>query len=105
MPARQTAQWRAGQRDAGVGVGAVADEVAEAPELLRAVGLGGLDHRLEGVPVAVDVGDDGDPHGGVASIRCRRGSRLPLAVVAALVVAEAAVLLLRPRDRVPTGSR
>ena len=67
-----------GQRDARVGLRAVADEVAEAPQLLRAGLLGSRDHRLEGVAVAVDVGADGDLHG-VASIRCRIGSAcLPL---------------------------
>ena len=86
--------------DAGVGLGAVADEVAEAPDLLRPRGLGSGDHRLEGVAVAVDVGTDGDLHG-VASIRCRDRLRLPTAVVAAIVVAEAAVLLLRPKERYP----
>ena len=58
---------------AGVGLGAVADEVAEAPQL---VGVGGLDvgeHRLEGVAVAVDVGDDRDVHAGYQSIRCHDG--------------------------------
>ena len=51
-----------GQRDAGVGLGAVADEVAEAPQLLDLRLLRGGDHRLEGVPVAVDVGRDRDAH-------------------------------------------
>ena len=39
---------------------AVADEVAEAPELVRLLGRHGLEHGLEGVPVTVDIGDDGD---------------------------------------------
>jgi hypothetical protein len=46
---------RVGQLDAGVGVAAVAHEVPEAPELVDPLGLGGVDHRLEGVLVAVDV--------------------------------------------------
>ena len=51
----------AGEVDAGVGIGAVADQVAEAPQLLAVrVALIGLEHRLEGVAVAVDVGDDRD---------------------------------------------
>ena len=51
--------------DAGVRLGAVADEVAQAPQLgCLAVG-DGLERGLEGVPVGVDVGDDGDLH------RCR----------------------------------
>ena len=36
LPARQIVQWRVGERDARVGLGAVADEVAEAPQLLGA---------------------------------------------------------------------
>ena len=50
------------QLDAGVGLGAVADEIAEAPHLLGAGELGVGEHRLEGVPVAVDVGEDRDLH-------------------------------------------
>ena len=50
------------QLDAGVGFGAVADEVAEAPHLVGAGALGVGEHRLEGVPVAVDVGEDRDLH-------------------------------------------
>ncbi len=50
------------QRHAGVRIGAVADEVAEAPQLL-AVGLGDrIEHGLERVAVAVNVGDNGDLH-------------------------------------------
>ena len=52
----------AGQLDAGVGLGAVADEVAEAPHLLALGRLDRVEHGLEGVPVAVDVGDDRDSH-------------------------------------------
>ncbi len=48
--------------DAGVGLGAVADEVAETPHLVGADELGVGEHRLEGVPVAVDVGEDCDLH-------------------------------------------
>ena len=47
---------------AGVGVGAVADEVAEAPQLGGVARGDRVEHRLEGVPVAVDVGDDRDLH-------------------------------------------
>jgi STE24 endopeptidase len=45
----------------------------------------------------VDVGGDGDPHGGVSSYSVPVRLRLPIAIVAALVVAEAAVVLMRPR--------
>ena len=65
------------------------------------------EHRLEGVAVAVDVGDDGDLHGsrgrlgrGAFFTNVERPRRVAVAVVAAFVVAEAAVLLLRPRDGV-----
>ena len=51
-----------GQRHARVRLGAVPDQVAEAPELVRAVGLRRRDHRLKGLLVAVDVGRDGDAH-------------------------------------------
>ena len=51
-----------GQLDAGVGLGAVADQVAEAPHLLALGSLDRVQHRLEGMPVAVDVGHDRDPH-------------------------------------------
>ena len=50
------------QLDAGVRLGAVADEVAEAPHLVGARGFGVGEHRLEGVAVAVDVGEDRDLH-------------------------------------------
>jgi STE24 endopeptidase len=76
--------------DAGVGLGAVADQVAQAPDLLGARAAGVVQHRLEGVTVTVDVRDDGDV----------QRLKLPFALVAAVVVAEAAVLLLRPRDGV-----
>ena len=45
----------------------VADEVAEAPERVRLLALDRLQHRLERLPVSVDVGDDGDPHSAKAS--------------------------------------
>ena len=78
LPARHDRAVLVGERDAGVRLGAVAHEVAEAPHLLGARVLGSGDHRLEGVAVAVDVSADGDLHG-VASIRCRTGSAcLPL---------------------------
>src|SRR6185503_3629017 len=67
----------AGELDGGVGFPAVADEVAEAPELLGALALGGVDHGLERVAVPVYVSCDGDLHGGVSSIRCRSGSAFP----------------------------
>jgi STE24 endopeptidase len=48
----------------------------------------------------VDVGGDCDPHGGVIVYSVPKRLRLPAAIVTALVVAEAAVLVMRPRDRV-----
>jgi STE24 endopeptidase len=47
----------------------------------------------------VDVGRDGDAHAGVIVYSVLKRLRLPVTIVAALVVAEAAVILLRPRDR------
>jgi hypothetical protein len=55
VPGQADRAVRLGERDARVGVGAVADEVAEAPQLLDLRLLRGVDHRLEGVPIAVDV--------------------------------------------------
>ena len=43
------------QLDAGVVLGAVADEIAEAPQLLRVRVLDRVEHGLERVAVAVDV--------------------------------------------------
>ena len=57
----------AGQVDAGVGIGAVPDQIAEAPELAAVGIVDGIEHRLEGVTVAVDVGDDRD----LASLQSR----------------------------------
>ncbi len=83
--------------DAGVGIGAVADEVAQAPDPAHVVAGHVLEHGLERVPVAVDVGEHRDPHrfGTVSSRGVRR--RWPVALVAAFAAAELAVLLLRPR--------
>jgi hypothetical protein len=50
----------AGQLDARVGIRAVADEVPQAPHLLAIGGLDRVQHCLEGLPVAVDVGHDRD---------------------------------------------
>ena len=49
----------ADQRRAGVGIGAVADQVAEAPDLLDAGRLDRREDGLEGGQVGVDVADDG----------------------------------------------
>jgi len=48
----------------------------------------------------VDVGRDGDAHARVIVYSVLRRLRLPVSIVAALVVAEAAVVLMRPRDGV-----
>jgi STE24 endopeptidase len=48
----------------------------------------------------VDIGGDCDPHGGVIVYSVPKWLRLPAAIVTALVVAEAAVVVMRPRDRV-----
>jgi hypothetical protein len=51
-------------RCALVGVGPVADDVAEAPELVDAGALHVGENRLEGGQVGVDVADDGEAHRG-----------------------------------------
>jgi STE24 endopeptidase len=48
----------------------------------------------------VDVGRDGDAHARVIVYSVLKRLRLPVSIVAALVVAEAAVFLMRPRDGV-----
>ena len=74
---------------AAVRARAVADEVAQAPELVGRVPVDRLEHRLEGMEVPVDVGDNGGAHG-------RRTLAKGLALVAAVVLwAVAAVLLWR----------
>ena len=57
-------QWAAASATQASGSRAVADEVAEAPQLVRPVGLRRPDDRLERLLVAVDVGRDGDAHAG-----------------------------------------
>ena len=52
----------AGQLHARVGFGAVADQISETPQLLGARLLDRVEHCLERVPVAVDVGDDRHLH-------------------------------------------
>jgi STE24 endopeptidase len=46
----------------------------------------------------VDVGRDGDAHAGVIVYSVLKRLRLPLSIVAALAVSQAAVFLMRPRD-------
>jgi len=55
---------RARLGDAAVRLRAVADDVSEAPELVDALGAHVVEHRLEGVPVAVNVGDGSDAQQG-----------------------------------------
>ena len=58
---------------ATVGLGAVADDVAQAPDLVRGGALDLLEDGLEGGQVRVDVADDGyvhvDPLGRGAGVR------------------------------------
>ena len=58
LPTRQTSQRSRDQLDAGVGLGAVADDVAEAPELLDAGLVAVAEDRLEGGQIGVDVAED-----------------------------------------------
>src|SRR5260221_651497 len=53
--------------DALVGLGAVADEVAETHHHVGRLAVDLLEHRVEGFEVAVDVGEDRDPHRGSAT--------------------------------------
>ena len=48
---------------AGVGLGAISDQITEAPQLIAATGISLLQDRVKGVTIAVDVRDDRDPHG------------------------------------------
>src|SRR6185436_18514116 len=52
-------------RYAQLGIRAVAHKVAQAPDLVdaRLLGVDRREYALEGGKVAVDVGDDGGPHG------------------------------------------
>src|SRR3954464_13317415 len=52
-----------GEPSAFVRLGAVADHVSEAPAVLDAGLVDGREHGFERGLVAVDVGEDGDPHG------------------------------------------
>ena len=92
-----------------VGLGAVADDVAQAPDL---VGRGGLDlgqNGLERGQVAVDVGNDREAQavyrkrrmnltGARDLLRQSPAARAGLIAVALIVVAEGAVLLLAPSE-------
>ena len=109
LPARHRSQRSSRQLDALVGLGAVAHQVAEAPDRVHALALGVLQHGLEGRQVAVHVRDQGDPlrhrlgrlpsPATTVSWEWRRHrSRLPLAVLAAVVAAGAATLAPPPRS-------
>ena len=94
---------------AAVRARAVADEVAQAPDLVGRVPVDRLEHRLEGMEVPVDVRDDGDAHS-----RRTLAKGLALAALAALWVAAAALLwrtevpdldAAEPRSRATTSRR
>ena len=89
------------------GLGAVADKVAQAPHLLAFGGLDRLQHGLEGLAVAVDIGDDGysDPWCSregtrvtVSLVRHRSRYGYVPATLLALGAAELGGRLLRPRQ-------
>ena len=63
IPAEAGRCTRADELAALVGPRPVADDVAEAPELVDRVGVDRREHALERVEIRVDVGDDGDAHG------------------------------------------
>ena len=66
VPAERQRGALAHEPAALVGLRPVADQVAEAPELVGLLALDLGEDRLEGVEVGVDVGDDCDAHGLVA---------------------------------------
>ena len=76
LPTRQTAQRSRDQGGALVRLGAVADHVAEAPDLVDAGRLDRGEDRLERGQVRVDVADHRQAHGspgdGPADYRRRR---------------------------------
>ena len=74
FPARQVVARSSHERAALVRPRPVADEVAEAPELVGRVGVDRLEHGLERVEVGVDVGDDGRTHR--YSLAARRPARV-----------------------------
>ena len=43
-------------------IGAIADDIAEADDPLRAAGARDIETRAERLPVGVDIGKDGQPH-------------------------------------------
>ena len=70
MPIRQVSQRSPDQLRALIGLGAVADDVAEAPDLLEGVLaiVDRLEDRLEGGKVRVDVADHRGAHGSAAGL-------------------------------------
>ncbi len=106
LPARQIVQCARGELDAGVRLGAVADEIAEAPQLLRAVGLGvrrSPPRRRVGCRGCLTTMATCMARVIVCSVLQRL--RLPVAVLAALAVAEVAVLLAAPARPAGAGAR
>src|SRR6267154_627178 len=85
----------AGELHASIGLGAVADEIAEAPELGGVARSDRLKGRLEGVPICVDVRDDCDLH------RCRVGTT-PISPRLARVIP---LQVLWPAPRRPGAAR
>jgi hypothetical protein len=53
---------RADEIGALIGLGAIADQIAEAPQLVDSLGVDGREHRLEGSQIRVHVRDDCDSH-------------------------------------------
>ena len=107
LPARQRSQRLARQLDAAVGLGAVADQVAQAPDLLDAGGVDVGQHGLEGRQVAVHVREQGDAHRVPSTVSGEWKPGVPVAIWAlaaaagiavAVVAAGAATFLLRPRS-------
>ena len=78
-------------------LGAVADQVAQAPDASTGLLASSSQDRLERRKVPVDVGDQAIRRVSVSVAMRRVGYSLPVAAVAAVVAATAAALLIRPR--------
>ena len=79
FPIRQTSARSATSVQQRFGRGPVADEVAQAPELVGRLGVDGAKHRLERMEIPVNVGDDGHSHG--SRTLAKRAGLIALAVV------------------------
>jgi hypothetical protein len=61
--------------DRPLGIGAIADDIAEADNPLRAFGAREIEARAERLPVGVNIGKDRQPHMSSLSIVARKLAR------------------------------